>query len=305
MNYQPLDIIKNAIKNNKLSHAYLFYGDNGVDIENTSQEAIKMIIESNGIKLNSSDLKQINYFDLQIVEPNNENLITKELVDSAINKLFESSLSPNAIKVLYIKNIDLGNKHSLNRLLKFIEEPTNNLVIVMNTNHFNNVISTIKSRSQNIYIRRESIKRKIDLMKDINKEHASIFANIYANVNQLKNIDTSDFDKTYNKIIDAFQNGLKNKFSFKEDINNIWNKNNSDFVLNIFQFFFYQLMTEIDSENPLFPNQDELIIEYKKKNIDCYKIQLIIEKTKQDLKRYANFNLQKSNFLIKIEQELK
>lgn len=307
MSYQPSDIIKNAIKNNKLSHAYLFYGDKGVDIEKYTFEAIKIILQSLcKKKVIEKNIKELNYFDLQIVEPNLEkNIILKEDIDSTISKLFETSLEKNAIKILYIKNIDYGNKYSLNRLLKFVEEPVDNLVIFMNTNHFDSVISTIRSRAQNIYLKRENINEKIRMIKEVTNNEVVLLANIYANKNQLESIDLFLFKKTYDQIINTFKEALKNKFIFKEKINEIWSKFTNDFVLNILQFFFYQLMIKIDENNPLFPNQENLINQYKAKNIDCFAIQLLIEKVKKDIHKHANFTLQKINFLNKIEEKIK
>lgn len=302
--YSPCNVIKNAINNNKLSHAYLFYGDNGVDVEKPTLESIKMIINSMGRKIENIDLENSNYFDLKFVKPNKENLIIKDEVDQAIQSLYESSLEQNAIKILYIKNIECGNKHSLNRLLKFIEEPTNNLVIFMNSNHFDEILPTIKSRSQNIYVRRENHEKKINEMKSVEPNLTSLVASIYANIDQLKNINLNLFRQTYSLVINAFEESIKNKFVFKEKIYSIWTKDNNDFILNILQFFFYQLMTKINDKHPLFPNKENLISKYKIKNINCFTIQILIEKTKRDINNYANFNLQKINFLNNLEKEL-
>lgn len=302
--YQPCDIIRNAIKNNKLSHAYLFYGDNGVDIEKHTLEAINIVANLTGKKNEINDLDNLNYYDLKVVKPNKNDEIIKEDVDIAIQSLYETSLEKDSIKILYIKNIDKGNKHSLNMLLKFVEEPVNNLIIFMNTNHFDNVISTIRSRSQNIYIKRENLDEKIKLMKNIYPQATALVANIYANVKQLESIDLKLFEKTYNQIVGSFNEALSSKYTLKENIESIWTKENNDFVLNILQYFFYQLMVDIDNQNPLFPNQDDLIIQFKKKNINCFKIQSMIEKVKKDIDNYANFNLQKINFLNNLENEL-
>ncbi len=306
MSYHPLDIIKNAIDNEKLSHAYLFYGDKGVDVEKYSFEAIKMVIESSGRKIEANNIDELKYFDIQIIKPivERDNQIIKENVDNSIAKLFETSLEKNAIKILYIHNVDLGNKNSLNRLLKFVEEPVDDLVIIMDTNHFDKVLSTIKSRTQNIYINRENINQKIKLMKSVEPNLTALVANIFANLDQLKSIDNDMFKKTYLSIIEAFKHNLKTKHSFKTDMYELWNKSNNDIVLSVLQFFFYQLMVEIDKKNPLFPNQNSLINEYKKKNLDINKIQVLIEQTKKNLHFHANFNLQKIVFLNELEEIL-
>ncbi|MBD5423137.1 MAG: hypothetical protein HDR43_01420 [Mycoplasma sp.] len=309
MSYSPINIIKNAIKNNKLSHAYLFYGDKGVDIEKYIFESIKLIVELSGKKVEVNNIEQLNYFDLEIIKPTisdlgKEPVIKKEHVDESINRLFESSLVANSMKILYIKDVDLGNKHSLNRLLKFIEEPVNNLIIFLSTTHFNNVIGTIRSRSQNIYIKHESILTKINEMKKIGKELTPLLANMYTNSNQIENIDLNEFRTTYNELISSFKQGLQNKYWIKEKIGKIWTKQNSNFVLNIMQFFFYQLMINIDKNNPLFPNEDNLINEYKKKNINSFEMLFTIDKVKKNIAKYSIFNLQKINLLNELEQIL-
>lgn len=305
MNYKVNKIIENSMKNNKLSHAYLFYGDKGVDVITPAFESIKFIIESTGKKVQGNKIQEINYYDLKIVEPNEFGTITKESIDFAINQLFESSLEKNAIKILYIKDIDLGNKSSLNRMLKFVEEPVDNLVVFMNTNYFDNVISTIKSRSQNIYIKRENKEEKIKSLSIQVNKNVALLANIYSNVEQIKEINLDSFYKTYDEIIKVLEKGLNNKYILKEELSNIWTKQNSDFFLNIFQFFFYQTMTQISNEYPLFPNCDDLINKYKSKNINCFKIIKEIDKLKKNLRYHANFSLQKINFLNNLEEEMK
>ena len=220
------NIIQNAIDNNKLSHAYLFYGGKGTDIEKHILIGIKTILNNCGFDTNFNDLKEVNYIDLKIVEPTKSDIdkqpqIKKEDVDNAIVGLFESALVKNAKKILYIKNVDLGNKYSLNRLLKFIEEPVENLIIFMSTNNFNNVISTIKSRTQNVYVKHDSLKEKKELFKKIDPNHYALLANLYANLEQLKDYDAKEFNKLYDGIISAFKDGLKNKYLIKEKLNKL------------------------------------------------------------------------------------
>lgn len=310
MIYSPSNIIKNAIKNNKLSHAYLYYGDMGTDVKKHILESIKLIIQLNDNQNIEGDrIEDLQYFDLKIIKPVNQDdsknpIIKKEIVDKTIHSLFESSLVSHSMKILYIEDVDLGNKYSLNRLLKFIEEPVDNLIIFMSTNHFSKVIDTIKSRTQNIYVKRESIDKKIEDIKKIDKKLSPILANIFANSQQVKEIDLTKFKNTYNEIVAILQKGIKNKYLIKNDLYKIWTKTNSSFVLSILQLFFYQLIVDIDDNNPLFVDQNELIMSYKNKNIDAAKIILYIEKTKNNLSKYGIFDLHKINLLNKIEHEI-
>lgn len=299
-----INIIKNAIKTNKLSHAYLFYGSVGTNVEKPILNAIELILKNKNKEIKISKIEDLNNcYDIQVINTNNKEIL-KEQFDQKITKLFETSLEKDSIKILYIKNIDLGNKIFLNKLLKFIEEPVENLIILMNTNYLDKVLPTIKSRTQNIFIKK-NIKSKIDLIKNIENKNASLIANIFVDDQQINKDNLEIVNDLIEKVVLILEKSLKNIFVIKEELFQLWNKNNSDFILKIIQLFFYQINIKIDDENPLFTNKDKLIIEFKKKNIEFIKIQKLIEKTRNNIKNYANFNLQKINFLNELENEIK
>ena len=299
-----INIIKNAIKTNKLSHAYLFYGSVGTNVEKPILNAIELILKNKNKEIKISKIEDLNNcYDIQVINTNNKEIL-KEQFDQKITKLFETSLEKDSIKILYIKNIDLGNKIFLNKLLKFIEEPVENLIILMNTNYLDKVLPTIKSRTQNIFIKK-NIKSKIDLVKNIENKNASLIANIFVDDQQINKDNLEIVNDLIEKVVLILENSLKNIFVIKEELFQLWNKNNNDYILKIIQLFFYQINIKIDDENPLFTNKDKLIIEFKKKNIEFIKIQKLIEKTRNNIKNYANFNLQKINFLNELENEIK
>ena len=299
-----INIIKNAIKTNKLSHAYLFYGSVGTNVEKPILNAIELILKNKNKEIKISKIEDLNnYYDIQVINTNNKEIL-KEQFDQKITKLFETSLEKDSIKILYIKNIDLGNKIFLNKLLKFIEEPVENLIILMNTNYLDKVLPTIKSRTQNIFIKK-NIKSKIDLVKNIKNKNAALIANIFVDDQQINKDNLEIVNDLIEKVVLILEKSLKNIFVIKEELFQLWNKNNNDYILKIIQLFFYQINIKIDDENPLFTNKDKLIIEFKKKNIEFIKIQKLIEKTRNNIKNYANFNLQKINFLNELENEIK
>ena len=299
-----INIIKNAIKTNKLSHAYLFYGSVGTNVEKPILNAIELILKNKNKEIKISKIEDLNNcYDIQVINTNNKEIL-KEQFDQKITKLFETSLEKDSIKILYIKNIDLGNKIFLNKLLKFIEEPVENLIILMNTNYLDKVLPTIKSRTQNIFIKK-NIKSKIDLVKNIKNKNASLIANIFVDDQQINKDNLEIVNDLIEKVVLILEKSLKNIFVIKEELFQLWNKNNNDYILKIIQLFFYQINIKIDDENPLFTNKDKLIIEFKKKNIEFIKIQKLIEKTRNNIKNYANFNLQKINFLNELENEIK
>lgn len=306
MNNNALKIIDNAIKNNKLSHAYLFYGEIGVNIDEYILDVIKLIFKKKvNLNLNVSNVFEIKYPDLRIIKPNEEGLIKKESVNQNINDLYESSLSKNKLKILFIKDIDLGNKSSLNSLLKFIEEPVDDLIILLSTNHLDNVIPTIKSRTQNIFIKQKSIIEKIEIFQSyVPKDKLVLISNIYSNIEEVKTINYNLFNSLYENILSTLEKTLVNVNYLKINFLKFWTKENTKNTLSILQLFFYQVQVKISKNLPLFPNHEWLINKYKMKSFNYFKIQKMIEETKNNFKKNGSFTLQRANFLIKLENEL-
>lgn len=298
-----LQIFENAINNNKLAHAYLLYAQKGIDLEPHILDIIKLLFKKMlKIDLNVNHIDQINYIDFKVVRPNQDGLITKESINLVVNTFYESALSSQAMKILYVKDVDLGNKFSLNALLKFVEEPVKNLIILFSTNHFDQVISTITSRTQNIYVKSQNLATKIAIIEQFLKtDKLALIAHIYQNPEDAKTIDLKLFEKTYQQILEILKLSIKDPYYIKAALSTIWTKENSDLILNILQFFYYQVQININHQWPLFPQAEQLINSYKIVLINYNQIIQMISDFHYAIKHYANFNLQKINFLNQLE----
>ena len=77
MKNYSINIIENAIKTNKLSHAYLFYGSVGTNVEKPVLNAIELILKNISKKKNVSISKiedLSSYYDIQIINSNNKEI---------------------------------------------------------------------------------------------------------------------------------------------------------------------------------------------------------------------------------------
>ena len=214
---QSLTVIKNSKIKNSFSHAYLFYGEQGVDVFSVALEAIKIMICNDERKcMKSKNILDLNYPDLLFINPEN-NLITKESIISTIKNMSNTSLVSNNKKILIIKDIHLGNKYSLNSLLKYIEEPSDNTHIIMTTNRIDLLLSTIKSRSQNIMVKRQTTNEIISNLLDstIDKKYIRLFANIFPNVEKIDEVNFKIFDKSYSNILASLSLGIENPQKMK------------------------------------------------------------------------------------------
>lgn len=298
---QSLQVIENAKINNSFSHAYLFFGELGVDVFSIAFEAIKIMICNNEKCMNAKTISELNYPDLLLINPEN-NLISKESIISTIKSMSNTSLVIDQKKILLIKDIDLGNKYSLNSLLKYIEDPSKNTHIIMTTNRADLLLPTIKSRAQNIMVKRQNRKEIIaDLLENkIEDKYIGLFANVFPNAEKAKEVDLKKFNKIYLDVLNSLEIGIKNSEKMKIELNKIITKENILDVICILEYFYFQIQTVIEDEFPLFPNHSALINKYKKHDIDYSEIQTEIATLKKSFTDKGNFNLQKENFLIRL-----
>ena len=147
-------LLINSIKKNKLSHAYLINANNYDKCYDFVKAFVKTIIcDSNNISYSNCGncnrcirIDNGSYSELKIIEPLS-GIIKKEQLLELQEELSSSSIE-GKYRVYIIKDCDRMNKHAANSLLKFLEEPTNNIVAILVTNSFSKVMSTIVSRCQ-------------------------------------------------------------------------------------------------------------------------------------------------------------
>lgn len=219
----PTTLLMKSIKNNKLVQAYLFYSNDINYIFNYAKEFSKELITLNLVDKKDSICEKIDkniYSELKIVETTS-NFIRKdqliELQNSVKNKPVEGS------KIVYIiKNCEKLNAASANSILKFLEEPEDNIVAILLTDNIDNVLPTIKSRCQIINFSRK------DNIED--EDSYQILKNIYDENNLYK---YEDFKNIVDNIIDFTINLEFKKNNTFIYIKKIWDNFNSQVYFNI------------------------------------------------------------------------
>ena len=144
------NILKGEIESNRISHAYLFD-------ENNYSEAFNMVISfvCELLCKNLSDIeKEIiikrihenNYPELKIIEPDGMFIKKKQILD--LQQDFSMSAIEGKWRIYIIRDADRMRSETANSMLKFLEEPGSNIIAILMTNNFNNMLSTIISRCQ-------------------------------------------------------------------------------------------------------------------------------------------------------------
>lgn len=153
-NEEVKDILNKTIKNNKLTHSYMFIGPNGIGKTLFAKEFAKMILCESVEKKpchkckSCLELENTNHPDLIIIEPE-AGTLKIEKIRQMQEKVLEKPIISNK-KVYIIKDADCMTKEAGNCLLKTLEEPPSFITIIMTGSNESMFLNTIRSRCMKI-----------------------------------------------------------------------------------------------------------------------------------------------------------
>ena len=167
-NSQPIayQILKNAIINDKCSHAYLIETGGFYDSMGFTMAFVKSLLcpQKKLNKENCGNCHQCevidsgNFPEIEIIKP--EGLWIKKEQLQNLQKEFNTKALIGNKRIYIITQADRLNKSSANSILKFLEEPDNNLVAILLTDNIYNVLPTIISRCQILKLKATNISKE-------------------------------------------------------------------------------------------------------------------------------------------------
>lgn len=212
---EKLGQLENLYRENRLSHVYLLETN---DLQKATTDVIKLIKKINCEftykdtcqKCNVCNLINNNSLpSLIVIEPDGQNIKKEQVIDLKKRFSFKPIYTPNNVYI--IKNADKLNGSSANTMLKFIEEPGDNIIGFLITTNLNNVISTIRSRCEILSL----------MYTESTEEIAENIKKVASNYLQL--IELEKVDKImYNK-------NVLNDYSERSDIEQIFHE-----ILNLY-----------------------------------------------------------------------
>lgn len=182
----------NSIKNNKLSHAYLFDSNGNSDVNDIVISFVKMILcndenDSNVIDNICRRIDDGNYLDVKIIEPDGLWIKKNQMIDLQ-SEFSKKSVEGNK-KIYIIKSAEKMNSQTANSILKFLEEPVDDIIAILIVDNINLVLPTILSRCQ--------------ILKLNMKNYSD---------NSFSNINDIFYDSSYSKLNDS------DKLKFIDDV---------------------------------------------------------------------------------------
>ena len=185
MSVQAFEDILKKFHEKKLAHAFLLESNDIEKCFNDVLTLIKSICSDDSVGNISQLIDSNNLPSLVVIEPNGQ-FIKKEQIKDLMNRFSTKPIFTD-YNFYIIKEADRFNSSSANALLKFLEEPEENIIGFFITNNRENVISTIRSRCQVfscIY----------------NENHLLIDEDVLLNVKlYLNSIYKNDMDLLYNR----------------------------------------------------------------------------------------------------------
>ena len=140
-------LFKKYIKKGKVNHAYMIE----TNIEDRMELAKLLVsaileIDDEGKKIDDLYIND----DLKIIKTNQQNIKKEEIINLKEN--FKTKSIYNDKRIYIIEEAEKLTSSSSNTLLKFLEEPNQNIIAILITSNKNKVINTIVSRCQIIRI---------------------------------------------------------------------------------------------------------------------------------------------------------
>lgn len=150
------NFMRAAVESGHVSHAYLFVGPPGSGKATAARSlACAIICEDNGCGTCGEcyRIRRGGHPDVHLIEPEGAAGYLKEQVQEIIHDV---SLSPidGSHKIYIVSSADLFNDSSSNAFLKTLEEPPDDVIIVLMAHSFDAVLPTIASRCQVVRFRR-------------------------------------------------------------------------------------------------------------------------------------------------------
>lgn len=282
--------LETSIKQNKISHSYMFIGQSGIGKFMIAKEFAKAILCQGEnkpcdkceacIKFNGD-----NNPDIQIIDETEEKSIKTETIKEMVKGVYEKPIA-SAKKVYIINDSQKMTKEAQNSLLKTLEEPPEYVAIILVTDNENLLLNTIKSRCA-----------KIKFNPLTNEEITKILKEKY------------DYEEVTLNVLEVAEGSITHALSLQGK-ENLFNEIKSTFSglekINIIDL--------LNKKDILFKDKDSIyevlnyinIILFNKinENVDYTNCIKIVEETKDRLKKNSNYDMTIDNLLLKIWEEI-
>lgn len=323
INHQPIiyKTFLHGLENKRLSHAYLLIGNTGTPLFEVAKFLGKTLVCDHPSPLACLScitclrVDDDNYPDFIVIDGAKET-IKKEAISTIEAQFEKKAFEKKGVMVYIINLVENMTIEAMNSLLKFLEEPQENVYAFLTTNNENSVLSTITSRCQSLYLkhvdREEVIKSSVEL--GIKQDDAELLSYFYNDAELifdfLKDRNESSFYLSAKKEInELLENLLKDDkkeaiFSYQKNIiPKIKNKETMRFFIDMLVEIFEDLLNKKYGRDIFLKTYDKILSELT--NLLPHINDSLVELLKQRniINNNVNISLQLDHIILYILKE--
>lgn len=244
-----LRILENSIKNNRLSHAYLFTGPNGTYKKEMAYHLAMMLYCKESVPCYKCPsclaILENRHLNVHYIEPFSQSIKKEQII--ALQEEFSKTSLLDGPRVYIINEAETMSTSAANSLLKFIEEPTGETYGILISEHKENLLSTIISRS--MVINFKELDKKF-LKEQLEKEEISpLMLNslcyLTSNLDEAIELSTDESFVNVCSIFERFVSDLKDRKSvslfYKANLEVLGNNEKLKLFLRLLEAFFRDL----------------------------------------------------------------
>ncbi len=165
-------VLQNGLRQQKISHAYLFHGPAGSGQLKMAFSFAKALVclekgvDACGHCIECRKMEHGNHPDFLLVEPDGSSIKIDQIRE--LQRIFSYRSEAGNRKIYIIQDADKMTVQAANSLLKFLEEPPAPAVAMLLTDNVQSILPTIRSRTQPVLFTAVDPKQMIQLLADEN-----------------------------------------------------------------------------------------------------------------------------------------
>lgn len=201
----------NSLKKNRLSHAYLIKGSEGSPLLETSLFLAKSLICPSSDPLACENcftcirFDEGNYADFKLLNGQEKNIKVSDIEE--LQSFFQKTPSEKSGKMIYIIHaLENSNRESLNAILKFLEEPQENVYAFLTTYNEDKLLPTILSRTQHLKLLPLKKSELIEelMQNGVSQDDSELLVQFYGDKDTiLKVVENNSFSKIKDLVFDV------------------------------------------------------------------------------------------------------
>ena len=247
---QPVayQMMTNAIINNKISHAYLFDSNGNPDAFDIVLSFVKEIVLLDCDDFSRTNvIKRIddgNYLDVVCIQPDGLWIKKNQIID--LQNEFNKKSIEGRKKIYIIKSAEKMNVQTSNSILKFLEEPIDDIIAILIVDNINLVLPTIISRCQVIKLNK----------REFSDSSISNFRYLFNSFKYLNYSDDkiSEFISDVIEFVNFFENNNLDTIIFEKSLwhNKFKDREDDLLAIELMINFYYDLLKYITNNKALF-----------------------------------------------------